>query len=119
MSFLGEEENENFTVDTDELFTKLQRSKYNPEFWSSLTMTRALQYDYKEFHFHGMVTARGSKNKTRGKKKFGISSVLVPGLDFMSSEGFYHSTLSFMHSEHISFLGAKAKTTTVSQMRPI
>lgn len=89
-SYLHHEDNGDFTIDTDELFKKLQHAKYDPMFWDKLSVVRALGYDYKE-----------EGHKTR----FGISSILMPGLGFMNKERFYNSTLTFMESKRIQFLG--------------
>ena len=77
------------SIDTNDLFSQLQNEKY--EGWDEFTVARALRYDFK--YFEGGIT------------KFGISSILMPGLDFMNKESFLNSTLSFMKSKKISFLG--------------
>ncbi|KAL9184714.1 hypothetical protein ACHAXT_012684 [Thalassiosira profunda] len=81
-------------VDTDDLFNKLQRAKYDSHFWESLPVGRALAYDYKEF-------------RSRGKRSspFGVSTILMPGLDFMSKDNFCKATATFMESHHVAFLG--------------
>lgn len=108
-SYLTHEDNGHITIDKDSLFETLQHSKYDPKFWLSLSAERSLQLDYKDFHFHGTNQTYTSKKQGhhlgRHKTKFGISSILVPGLDFMTRERFYSSTLAFMESKRISFLG--------------
>lgn len=102
-SYLKKEEDGNITVDTNELFWKIQHSKYDPVFWTSLSAKRALQYDYKDFHHHhGFDTAHLWKNQG---EHFGISTILMSGIDFMNKEGFYASTLAFMKQKQIPFLG--------------
>mmetsp|Transcript_17687 Transcript_17687/g.30507 ORF Transcript_17687/g.30507 Transcript_17687/m.30507 type:complete len:192 (-) Transcript_17687:325-900(-) len=104
-SFIEYQDNGGISIDTNELFKKLQQSKYDPKFWASMSITRALHYDYKEFHCYGSVLGRILKKKSRDEIKFGISSILMPGLDFMNNETFYDSTRAFMKSEKIQFLG--------------
>lgn len=87
-AYLKKDYHKGMMVDTDVLFEKLQGAKYNPAFWDSLSVERALGYDYKVFHHRGA--------------KFGISSILMPGLDFMSKEGFCDSTSAFMELNQIS-----------------
>mmetsp|Transcript_31691 Transcript_31691/g.57369 ORF Transcript_31691/g.57369 Transcript_31691/m.57369 type:complete len:372 (+) Transcript_31691:2976-4091(+) len=103
-SYLKYEDNGDITVDTNGLFKKLQQSKYDPKFWSSLSVERALRYDYKDFHSHGFLV-HALKKQGRHKTNFGIASILMPGLDFMNADGFYDSTLAFMESVQIPFLG--------------
>ena len=83
------------SIDTNDLFHQIQLAKYNPSFWEEFSVARALRYDFKYFGYiwQGGIT------------KFGISSILMPGLEFMNKENFLNSTLSFMKSKKISFLG--------------
>ncbi|KAL3771641.1 hypothetical protein ACHAW5_007343 [Stephanodiscus triporus] len=83
------------TVDTNDLFNKLQLSKYNPKYWDELPVPRALASDYKHFGDDG----------ERKESEFGIASILMKGEDFMNKDGFDKATLEFMHTAHISFLG--------------
>ena len=89
-------DNGTISIDTNDLFNQLQLEKYNPSFWDEFTVDRALRYDFKYFEYN---------KKQGGKTKFGISSILMPGLDFMNKESFLNSTLSFMKAKKISFLG--------------
>jgi len=89
-SYIKRKGNGAIMIDTNELFKKLQHAKYDLLFWDELSVTHALAYDYKE---EGHTI------------KFGISSILMPGLGFMSKDKFYISTLEFMESKQISFLG--------------
>jgi len=89
-SYLTKERNGYVTVDTDELFRMLQMAKYDPVFWSQMSVYRSLSYDFKYF---------------QAAEKFGISSILMSGVDFMTKEGFWNSTYLFMKTMEISFLG--------------
>lgn len=89
-SYLTKGGNEDVAVDTDELFRMLQMAKYDPVFWSEMSVSRALFYDFKYF---------------QAAEKFGISSILMPGVDFMTKESFWDSTYLFMNTMEISFLG--------------
>jgi len=91
-SYLIRGGNGDVTVDTNELFRMLQMAKYDPVFWSQMSVSRSLSYDFKYF--------QAAKDK-----KFGISSILMPGVDFMTKEGFWNSTYSFMNTMEMSFLG--------------
>ncbi|KAL7542746.1 hypothetical protein ACHAXR_012050 [Thalassiosira sp. AJA248-18] len=102
-SYLKNEDNGDITIDTNRLFHKLQRAKYDTLFWGSFSAKRALGYDYKDFHGLGFV--RTLKKQGGHETNFGISSVLMPGLDLVSKEGFYNSTLAFMQSKQIPLLG--------------
>ncbi|KAL7494827.1 hypothetical protein ACHAWT_003646 [Skeletonema menzelii] len=82
-----------FTIDTNKLFTQLERAKYG-DYWESFDVTRALGYDYKAFYY-------GRKNTTQ---RFGISTVLMPGDQFMEKEGFIAKTAEFMLSKKVEFL---------------
>lgn len=82
------------TIDTNQLFIQLERSKYG-EHWESFDVTRALGYDYKAFNY-------GRRNATQ---RFGISTILMPGQQFMEKEGFFAKTAEFMRSKEIEFLG--------------
>ena len=73
-------------VDTTELFNELQLAKYNPQFWSDISVTRALGYDVKYFH------------------QIGISTILMPATLFMEKSGFVESTLAFIGTGHVSLL---------------
>lgn len=93
-------------ISTINLFNMLQRSRYNPHFWSSLSVKRALQYDYHEFIHRKIYLGHGTSTRRRRRDRmFGISSVLEPGLDFLRREGFYSATVAYMESRGISFLG--------------
>lgn len=81
----------NGTIDTDKLFNQLEHAKYSPEFWGTLTVERALSYDYKAFHY--------------GKEKFGISTILTPGNQFVEKEDFLPKTAKYMRSKDVTFLG--------------
>jgi len=83
------------TIDTNQLFSHLERAKYSPEFWSAFSVERALGYDYKVFHY-------GTKNS---KQRFGISTILMPGNQFMKKEGFLPKIAEFMRSRELTFLG--------------
>ena len=91
-SYLTKERNGDVTVDTDELFRMLQSAKYDPVFWNGMSVYRSLSYDFKYF-------------QAAEDKKFGISSILMPGVDFMTKEDFWDSTYSFMNTMDVSFLG--------------
>ena len=52
-------------------------------------MSKALLYDFKYI---------------QAAEKFGISSILMSGLDFMTKESFWNSTYSFMNTMEISLL---------------
>ena len=82
------------TIDTNQLFIQLERSKYG-EHWESFDVTRALGYDYKAFNY-------GRRDETQ---RFGISTVLMPGDQFTEKEGFFAKTTEFMRSKDIEFLG--------------
>ena len=88
-SFLTRRGNGDVAVNTNELFRMLQMAKYDPVFWSQMSVSRSLSYDFKYF---------------QAAEKFGISSILMPGVDFMTKEGFWDSTYSFMNTIEISFL---------------
>lgn len=81
------------TIDINKLFIQLERAKYG-EYWESFDVTRALGYDYKDFYY-------GRKNTTH---RFGVSTVLMPGYQFMEKEGFLAKTAEFMLSKEIEFL---------------
>ena len=85
----------NITVDTNELFDKLQLAKYDPKYWDVLPVLRALASDYKHFGDDG----------ERDESIFGIASILMKGEDFMNKEEFGKVTLEFMRTSQISFLG--------------
>ena len=89
------------TVDTNAFFDLLQRAKYEPSFWKEMSVGRALLYDYKDFRY-GLNLRVDCDVKDQ---RFGISTVLMPGLKFMQKERFVPEIVSFMKSEHISFLG--------------
>lgn len=89
------------TIDTDMLFDKLQRAKYEVSFWNAIPVERALLYDYKDFHSDGIELY----NKVGDKRNFGIATILMPGADFIQKNGFALKTKEFMLSSHISFLG--------------
>jgi len=89
-SYLIRGGNRGVTVNTNELFRMLQMAKYDPVFWSQMSVYRSLSYDFKYF---------------QAAEKFGISSILMSGVDFMTKEGFWNSTYLFMKTMEISFLG--------------
>ncbi|KAL7540402.1 hypothetical protein ACHAWF_006670 [Thalassiosira exigua] len=93
---------ENDTLDANALFTKLQRAKYDAQFWNSLSVESALDYDYKYFQRRRIGGLKGAEEVST---IFGISSILMPGLDFMNTAGWYDSVVAFMESKHVSFLG--------------
>lgn len=84
--------NGDITVDTDKLFDELQVAKYDPLFWATFPVFRALASDFKQF---------GDGNESM----FGIATVLMNGQEFMKKEEFASATLDFMHTSQISFLG--------------
>ena len=88
-SYLTKERNGDVNVDTNELFRMLQMAKYDPVFWSQMSVSLSLSYDFKYF---------------QAAEKFGISSILMSGVDFMTKEGFWNSTYSFMNTMEISLL---------------
>ena len=92
-------------IDTNELFMKLQGAKYDPAFWSHVSTKRALDYDYKAFHHNGNGLGYALKEERHHEVNFGISSVLMSGLDFMQKDDFYNTTLDFMKSKQIPLLG--------------
>eukprot|EP00804_Cyclotella_cryptica_P019546 CCRYP_014318-RB/>CCRYP_014318-RB protein AED:0.38 eAED:0.38 QI:0/0/0/1/0/0/2/0/427 len=89
------------TVDTDILFDKLQRAKYETSFWNAIPVERALIYDYKDFHSDGIQLY----NEVGEKRNFGIATILMPGAEFILKNDFVSKTKEFMLSNHISFLG--------------
>ena len=78
--------------DPSKLFNLLQAAKYNEDFWSSLSVTSGLRYDYKDF-------------AVGGTEKFGVSTVLMPMESFLSKKSLHSSIRRFMDEEDISFLG--------------
>jgi inorganic pyrophosphatase/exopolyphosphatase len=82
-------------IDTNQLFSHLERAKYSPEFWESFSVERALEYDYKEFLYGG----------ENAEQRFGVSTILMPGAQFMEKEGFLSKTAGFMRSKEVKFLG--------------
>lgn len=91
--------NSQYYVDTNAFFEVLQNAKYEPSFWDTLSVTKALGYDAKYFFYSNHLNDEHST-----KTKFGIAAVLMPGVKFMEKNGFVSETLSFMRSEQISFL---------------
>ena len=65
-----EQQNQDYHYQPDPtlLFDTLQNQKFSPEFWKSLSVRQALTLDYKSFG--------------EGNTKFGISSILLPSIDF-------------------------------------
>ena len=96
-SFIKIEDEVGIYIDTNELFMKLQGAKYDPIFWGHTSVNSSLGYDYKGFHYSGHSLGQ--------EFNFGISSVLMPGLDFMKKDNFYSATLGFMKSKQIPLLG--------------
>mmetsp|Transcript_8244 Transcript_8244/g.15762 ORF Transcript_8244/g.15762 Transcript_8244/m.15762 type:complete len:426 (+) Transcript_8244:83-1360(+) len=92
--------NNHYYVDTKAYFEILQNAKYEPSFWDTLSVTKALGYDAKYFFYSSHLNTDGYSTKT----KFGVAAVLMPGVKFMEKDGFVSETLSFMRSEQISFL---------------
>ena len=79
--------------DPSKLFNLLQDTKYNEEFWSKLSVSDGLRYDYKDF-------AVGEA----GTSKFGVSTVLMPMESFLSKKRFRSKLRQFMDEKEISFL---------------
>lgn len=92
LTFLTSDEDGAIAVDTTQLFNELQLAKYDPQFWNAIPVARALRYDVKYFHQSDLT-------------EFGISTILMPAADFMEKDGFAESTLAFMETEKMSFLG--------------
>ena len=94
-SYLALNNEGDVTVYIDVLFCTLQKAKYEPSFWSSLPVDRALFYDYKDFH----VTIQSQQSS------FGISTVLTSGSEFIKKNDFALTTEQFMLTNDIPMLG--------------
>ncbi|KAK1742786.1 DHHA2 domain-containing protein [Skeletonema marinoi] len=94
LAYLKPSAGSQLTIDTNQLFSHLERAKYSPEFWSAFDVSRALGYDYKAFHY----------GRNNSKHRFGISTILM-GNQFMEKEGFLPKTAEFMRSKELTFLG--------------
>ncbi len=94
-AFLKPSAGSQLTIDTNQLFSYLDQMKYSPELWNSFDVSRALGYDYKTFRY-------GEKE---AKQIFGISTILMPGNEFMKKESFLAKTAEFMRSKEVEFLG--------------
>ena len=92
VAFLTSDENGVISVNTTHLFNELQLAKYDPQFWSEISVAHALRYDVKYFH-QDELTA------------FGLPTILMPATGFIEKDGFAASTLMFMGTEKISFMG--------------
>lgn len=92
VAFLTSDENGVISVNTTHLFNELQLAKYDPQFWSGISVAHALRYDVKYFH-QDELTA------------FGLPTILMPATGFIEKDGFAASTLMFMGTEKISFMG--------------
>ena len=98
-TFIVSDGNNGTTVNTGALFNKLQRAKYEPSFWNSLSVDGALSLDYKTFD------VQIKSNSRTDSRRFGIASVLMPGSEFFATSGFAQQTKNLMHARQISFLG--------------
>ncbi len=94
-AFLKPSAGSQLTIDTNQLFSYLDQMKYSPELWNSFDVSRALGYDYKAFHYDG----------EKARQRFGISTILMPGNEFMKKEGFLTKTAEFMRSKEVEFFG--------------
>ena len=92
-AYLKPSDDKQLTIDTNQLFSHLEHAKYSPEFWKSFTVERGLGYDYKTFFY-------GKKN---AKQRLGISTILMPGQQFLEKEGFLSKTAEFMQSKEVTF----------------
>jgi exopolyphosphatase len=82
-------------LDTLKLFNILQKAKFAPEFWSSLSVRDCLRLDYKNF-------GNGSISSNSG---FGVSTVLLPLSLFQEKELLTESLYQYMKEMQVIFLG--------------
>lgn len=74
----------------NELFDRLSNAKYDPVFWSSISLKDALEYDYKVFKL--------------GSYQFGWSVVLTTLSSFLSSDQALHLIRSFCNERKLDGL---------------
>jgi hypothetical protein len=77
--------------DVTVFFDLLQHAKFDPDFWASLSVRKALRLDYKEFSY--------KKHHT-----FGVSTVLLPLTEFLRKSDLTDSILLYMKEVDIEFL---------------
>lgn len=80
-----------FPMDKDEIFNLLKNAKTDPVFWQEMTADMALRLDYKCFPATIATTADAPIN-------IGISSVLLPAVDFMGKSDLA-SSVSYYFNE--------------------
>lgn len=78
----------------EHLFTMLQDSKFDPDFWARMSARDALRIDYKRFE-----TSQSNKNV------FGLSSILLSMEDLISKPNFSQAAVSFMQEANVNLLG--------------
>lgn len=83
--------------DTTALFDALQNAKFAPAFWKSLAVRDALRLDYKSFAYGGSSTATCPSS-------FGVSTVLMPLIDFQTKDSVTDSIRAYMIEMHADLL---------------
>ena len=89
-SFLDLELLNDGVVDTDKLYTRLSESKFDTDFWKSLSVRDALRLDYKQFESSQHV--------------FGSSSILLDMPSFLSKPNLEEGISAYMKECGISLL---------------
>lgn len=84
--------------DTVKLFNLLQDSKYDSDFWNSITVNEALRYDYKDFD-----TASG---------EFGIASLLTSFNGFLTKPNLIVEVYEFMEKAEVNVLAVMLASRT-------